>query len=691
MGPLPALRSLLLGALLLALPPRAVHAQADPTFRLTTNAPDRSPPPLLGNGRIGGTVAANGVAPTPLIVAGLYEEATGDVPRIAAVAAPNTIDVFDGASWLNAAPAAALQRYTQTLDMRTATVRTSYDWVDGERRTSVTVESFLSRADPYVSAIRVRIVPHYAGRIRVAFPLLGWPEPKRLPLGTATRNDPSWRPADTWYPGRVVVTKQSAAITSATEGEVMVSGNPAGRATITDAAVHAVASWPRDLGHAAPDTMTEIDTARVSVSFDAVAGRAYTFEKFAGIATSNEQASVNTTAARAARRARAARVRGYDALRAAHVAAWARRWRTDIQVTGDPKLQRVVRSMLYQLLASADSGTAMGIPPMGLSGGGHYGHVTWDSDAWILPALVLMHPDVARSLVDFRSRTLDSARLNARANGFRGAMYPWEADERGYETAPHFAARSAKSAVHVNGDVALAAWQYYLASGDSTWLARHGFPIIQATADFWLSRVALDTAGDVYHIRDVVSPDEGLVGVSDDDYTNAVARRNLEAATAAARRLGQAPNAQWTHVAERLHVALDSSRRMLSGPRGALMGATFLPAVAVAPGDRARADTPLAPGYDGHLEGPFLMISETPTDDAVSFVTGAGGFLQQVIYGWAGLRLGPSGVEPAFAPALPPGVSRLALRNFTARGRRFDVIVDRKGRRTVPRAAPAAR
>ena len=61
---------------------------------------------------------------------------------------------------------------------------------------------------------------------------------------------------------------------------------------------------------------------------------------------------------------------------------------------------------------------------------------------------------------------------NARANGFQGAMYPWEADERGQETTPHFAVQNAKMEIHVNGDVALAQWQYYLATGDSVWLAQ---------------------------------------------------------------------------------------------------------------------------------------------------------------------------------------------------------------------------
>jgi hypothetical protein len=77
------------------------------------------------------------------------------------------------------------------------------------------------------------------------------------------------------------------------------------------------------------------------------------------------------------------------------------------------------------------------------------------------------------------------------------------------------------------------------------------------------------------------------------------------------------------------------------------------------------------------------MLSETPTNDAVNFVTGAGGFLQQVIYGWTGLRLGERGLEPAFPPVLPSSVKRLVLRNIQVRGQRYDISVDASGRRMV--------
>ena len=63
------------------------------------------------------------------------------------------------------------------------------------------------------------------------------------------------------------------------------------------------------------------------------------------------------------------------------------------------------------------------------------------------------------------------------------------------------------------------------------------------------------------------------------------------------------------------------------------------------------------------------MLSETPTNNAVNFLTGAGGFLQQVIYGYTGLRFGEQGVEPAFPPVLPSRVSRLTLRNISRPGK----------------------
>src|SRR6266568_4540594 len=244
---------------------------------------------------------------------------------------------------------------------------------------------------------------------------------------------------------------------------------------------------------------------------------------------------------------------------AEHTAAWHRLWETDVVVEGDLELQRLVHAMLFYLLASVRDGTEHSIPPMGLSSAGYYGHVFWDADTWMFPALVALHPQIARSMVDFRFHALPAARRNARHNGYRGAMYPWESDERGEETTPRFAWQNALHEIHVTGDVALAQWQYFLATGDSAWLARRGYPVIKETADFWVSRVTRDSTTGGYAIRDVVSVDEGLIGIGNDAYTNAVARRNLEIAVAASRRLGRSLDPRWSRVAAGLYIPYDSA------------------------------------------------------------------------------------------------------------------------------------
>ncbi len=702
-------------------------APADSAFWLASDDPARSPSPFIGNGRLGVVIPALGVGATPSFLAGLYENAATDIPRIVALPAWNSIGIHDGVRWLETTSVAsgAIEKYAQSVDMRSGTARTGYDWVDGRKRTSVDVESFVSRADPRLAVIRLRVTPRQAGSMRVRFAIVGWPPPRRVALATIDRADPDWKLSDIWYPGHMKVRARSA--TRQPQGaRLTMESTPEGRPTILAQA--ASVTW--DLPSAVVSTTSRGDTAAVEIALTASAGRTYTFVQMTALATLAEGPKPMV---RASRDLNAALPQGYEGVSRDNASAWARRWQTDIVIEGNAELQRVVRSMLFYLLCSADSGTRLGIPPMGLSSGGYYGHIFWDSDTWMFPSLLLTHPDIAHSLVAFRARTLGAALDNARANGFRGAMYPWEADERGHETTPHFAVQNARSEIHVTGDVALAQWQYYLATGDSAWLARDGYPVIRAIADFWTSRSTRDAHGQ-YHIKNVVSVAEGLIGVTDDAYTNAVARRSLEIATTASRRVGRTADPRWLEIAAGLHLPYDSAsgfyrtyegapdstlgavtpllayplgipmsvrakrahldqavRQLLSGGEGAMMGSTLLSVGAAELGDRAMVDTLLPHSYRSHLKGPFLMLSETPTNDAVDFVTGAGGFLQQVIYGYTGLRFGAKGIEPAFAPILPSSVKRLVLRNVHIGGRRYDVVVDSTGRRMTPRAGGTTR
>lgn len=701
----------------------------DTTFLLATGDPARTPSPYIGNGHIGVVIPPAGIGASTSILAGLYEHGPGDVPRIVAIPAWNAVGISDGHGWLDSTSFQGSARaYQQVIDMSTGTARTRYDWVNGARSTSVQVETFASRANPHLTAIRLDLTPSVQGRLRVRFGLVGLPPPRRLPLGTLERAPPDWKPADIWYPGHMVVRGRSVVRRSGGAHLSMTSA-PVGRNIILGQA--ATVQWPSNLSHPTVRTAAVGDSALVEIEFDAAPGRTYSFTQIASALSSRE---APRPLARATQEAEAARLRGYESLAADNARAWQRRWETDIRVEGDPALQRVVRSMLFYLLCSADSGTALGIPPMGLSSGGYYGHIFWDSDTWMFPSLLLTHPDVAHSLVTFRGRTLPAARANARENGYRGAMYPWEADEIGNETTPRFAIQNARSEIHVNGDVALAQWQYYLATGNSTWLARDGYPVIRGTADFWVSRSTLDSTDGKYHIKNVVSVSEGLIGVSDDAYTNAVARKNLEIAVAASKRIGVPPDPRWAELAAKLHLPYDSAsqlyrtyegapdsilgdvtpllayplgvpmsdrakrgnlepavKRLMAKPEGALMGTALLSVDAAELGDQALVDSLLPYSYQSWLQGPFLMLSETPTNKAVYFLTGAGSFLQQVIFGYTGLRLRDGGLEPAFEPVLPSRIKRLVLQGIHVRGKRYDVILDSSGRRIVPRPTAAPR
>lgn len=61
---------------------------------------------------------------------------------------------------------------------------------------------------------------------------------------------------------------------------------------------------------------------------------------------------------------------------------------------------------------------------------------------------------------------------------------------------------------HLNSDIALAIWQYYAATGNDTWLAEVGYPVLNATADMFASFVVLNETTGQYETFNETSPDE---------------------------------------------------------------------------------------------------------------------------------------------------------------------------------------
>jgi trehalose/maltose hydrolase-like predicted phosphorylase len=263
----------------------------------------------------------------------------------------------------------------------------------------------------------------------------------------------------------------------------------------------------------------------------------------------------------------AAQVVGFDKLLAEHRSAWAGRWdAVDVRIPDDPDAQLGIRFALFQLWCNADGRHESAVGARGLSGHGYAGHVFWDTDVFVLPAMVSMDPAAAKAMLGYRLRGLDAARAAARAGGHRGARFPWESASTGEDVTPAFGSLggepvpilTGRQEEHVTADVAWAAAHYAEWSGDQAFLAGPGRPLLVETARYWASRCRLDPRGRA-HLDGVIGPDEYHESVNDNAYTNVMARWNLRAGADAADRAGMAGDESrtWRAIADVLEDGYD--------------------------------------------------------------------------------------------------------------------------------------
>lgn len=395
-----------------------------------------------------------------------------------------------------------------------------------------------------------------------------------------------------------------------------------------------------------------------------------------------------------------AKLEGRERLINFHNKAWDSLWTSDIIIDGDAQAQQDVHSMMYHLYSFTREGTAYSPSPMGLSGLGYNGHVFWDAELWMFPALLVLHPEMAKSMIEYRYQRLDAAKKNAFSHGYKGAMYPWESAESGVEETPVWAL-SGPFEHHITADVAIAAWNYYCVTQDKEWLKEKGWPILSATADFWASRVERNGPGH-YDIKNVVAADEWAENVDNNAFTNGAAKVNLMAATEAAKILGLTPDSDWKTVADNIpilkfddgvtkeHAAYNGEGikqadvnllayplKLITDPAQIKKDLTYYesrvpnegtPAMTQAIftllyarlGDRDKAAHWFNDAYIPNLNPPLRVIAETKGGTNPYFATGAGGILQAVMMGFGGLDITPSGITQ-MKSVLPAGWKSMTI------------------------------
>ena len=734
----------------------AIAAIGDASFELAATEKDFSLyfPAYLANGFFTASTSLRGTDATLSFMVGVMDYTPGDVSRPAALPSWAEVDYFDGVRWLNSTPVtgSAFRNYRQTLRMYDGLLSTHYIFTSGGRSTRVDVTTVVSEDSTHLGLVSLSLTPDFNGTVHLRFTLRPYPAPahrfdlarltapelekaiansgeslrltdptapgQRNGSGAVARPQHATAPdrAAIWYPGYVKIQSSGG---SEAQRLLWITGRAVDGPQIAEAATIGL---PPGVMPSAVKLEQSRQLVCLEIALPVEHGRTYTFTKY--VAASSEtwgglkDAAVNW--------AEGARKEGYDSLLAKHEAAWHELWKSDIQVEGEPEVQRAIHSDLFSLLENSTVNTAWGMSGCGLSPC-YMGHQFWDNDSWDFPVLVLVQPDRAKSLEMFRYRTLPPAEARARDRHYRGAMYPWESDpQKGIDVTPYIAADFGEREIHVNADIAIAQWQYYLATGDKAWLRDYAYPVIRRVAEFWASRVTYNGEKDRYEILHVTSPDEAYNDVPNDAFTNAVAQKSLLAAVAAARVVGQASDPKWAQIAQKMYIPFSAKEQRhldfdesVPHDKKTWMGSSIswlaYPPLDLAMGKEVRRNdfnfatkslsdltpdandmVPVMLGIEaaelgdgataykwmkfsmgGFLKPPFNMRSETAKNNAIYNLSISAGFLENFLYGFTGLRFTDQGLTPVYPPVLPPGWKRVTVKGIDLHQQRFDFIVSR--------------
>jgi trehalose/maltose hydrolase-like predicted phosphorylase len=575
-----------------------------------------------------------------------------------------------------------ISNYRQSLDMRKAILVTTFDVANKLTvrhsmmslrhlpYTAMSVIEITAKANVRITPMSVIEAPNHLADVRNTYSQIDRPH-VMIPLITSVGKSPS---------GKVTVAASNSIIFSEPHGQ-------------EPALIHE--DW-------------DYNMHLLKFNKDLKAGENYSFTV---VASATSSSTYNDPVNEAERLTIFAKLEGTDRLLQRHLAEWSKLWKGDIILEGNQQVQKDIRFALYHLYSFAREGTALSLSPMGLSGLGYNGHVFWDTELWMYPALLTLQPGIAKSLLEYRFQRLEAARQNAFSHGYRGAMFPWESSDEGSEDTPVWAL-TGPFQHHITGCVGWAFWKYFQATQDKLWLRDRGYPVLKEVADFWASRVERNGPGK-YEINNVIGANEWQENIDNNAFTNGMAITSLRYATQAAKLLGIPPDPDWEHVAQNipilkfpdgttkenatyngemikqadvnllafpLDVITDKSQvekdlayydaRM--SPEGPAMGSSVLALLYARMGNMNKAEQWFSKAYVPNQVPPFGVLAETAGGTNPYFATGAGGFLQAVMFGFGGIQLNDSGYSQ-MKTRLPASWKSLEIRGVGKDGKTFIV------------------
>lgn len=396
----------------------------------------------------------------------------------------------------------------------------------------------------------------------------------------------------------------------------------------------------------------------------------------------------------------------------------------DIEIEGPVDDQQAIRSFLYYLRTSIHPNGGMSVAPMGLSSATYFGHVFWDADIWVFPALMLVDPERARSIVRYRMERFEQAIENHRqwllagrphgngrvggspsGLGANGAKFPWESSVSGKETVPG----PSRFQDHISGSVA---WSINWAKALGLTDAEVSDRILQSVRTFFLNRME-ETSNGVLELKGTMSPDEHHVG-DNDLYTNVLATWLVQQDRDASPKV-KLPQDELSfltydhdalrgykqaaavlaiyplqyHPAERQAGAMMDRYSEKVTPNGPAMSDSVHALIWARIGEKHKAYETWRKSWKEFTNHPLMLFSEKRRKEVTYFTTGAAGCLQAVLYGFLGLRIDSksqpgaawssplkSGMVLSIKPNLPSQWQKATLKNVTVLGKQYTFTIE---------------
>ncbi len=249
---------------------------------------------------------------------------------------------------------------------------------------------------------------------------------------------------------------------------------------------------------------------------------------------------------------------------------WKNFWaKSDITIDGDVETQQGIRFCIFQMQQTY-RGVIDGanIGAKGLTGEAYNGNAFWDTETYCLPFYLFSNPLAAKSLIDYRHRTMPQALARARDLDCEGACYP-VATIDGTESCTLW--QHASLQFQPTTAVAYAIWHYVTVTGDTDFLRAEGAEMLVQVCRFLASRGQWSAQGKFGYYA-VMGPDEFQMMVNNNAYTNYMAKRTFEFALdvldATSQHVTPSELDSWRHMANEMFIPYDAGTKIYEQHEG---------------------------------------------------------------------------------------------------------------------------